>query len=52
LVSFFSAKIIKVVARLRWGSLQSSLDPLAGFWRPISKGREERRPTSKARRRE
>jgi len=29
--------------RLRWGSLQRSPDPLAGFKGPTSKGREGRR---------
>jgi len=33
---------LELSPRPRWGSLQRSLDPLAGFKGPTSKGREER----------
>jgi len=45
-MSYFSAKMRPVRFRLgprtepRWGSLQRSPDPLAGFKRPTSKGGE------------
>jgi len=44
-MSDFKAKMYQIVCRLglrprlRWGSLQRSPDPLAGFRGPISKGR-------------
>jgi len=47
-MSDFKAKIHQIRFRLglhprsRWGSLQRSLDPVAGFKGPTSKGREGR----------
>jgi len=47
-MSYFKAKMHQIQFRLglrtrpRWGSLQRSPDPLAGFGGPTSKGREGR----------